>query len=184
MKIPRIAYAAYGFALLVIVLDQLTKAWVLSGLNMLNASGSMLDRELWGYRIEVLGSIFNLTFVENDGVSFGLFGGRRGVAGSSASSRSRSPGPARLVGAEGRPAACSSPPSAWSSAAPSAMSSTRIRFGLSSSTSLDFSGTGALPMGVQRRRQRHHHVGVILLILDSLLGPNARPRLASPAEKS
>ena len=30
MKIPRIAFAAYGFALLIIVLDQLTKAWILS----------------------------------------------------------------------------------------------------------------------------------------------------------
>ena len=34
MKIPRIAYAAYGFALLVIVLDQLTKAWMMDGLEL------------------------------------------------------------------------------------------------------------------------------------------------------
>ena len=63
MKIPRIAYAAYGFALLVIVLDQLTKAWMMDGLEL---------RE-WG-RIEVWPPIFNLTWVENRGVSFGLFG--------------------------------------------------------------------------------------------------------------
>jgi signal peptidase II len=63
MKIPRIAYAAYGFALLVIVLDQLTKAWMMDGLEL---------RE-WG-RIEVWAPIFNLTWVENRGVSFGLFG--------------------------------------------------------------------------------------------------------------
>jgi signal peptidase II len=46
---------------------------------MLDASGALLDRELWGYRsIEVLGSIFRITFVANDGVSFGLFGGGAG----------------------------------------------------------------------------------------------------------
>ena len=63
MKIPRIAYAAYGFALLVIVLDQLTKVWVMDGLDL---------RE-WR-QIEVWSPIFNLTWVENRGVSFGLFG--------------------------------------------------------------------------------------------------------------
>lgn len=63
MKIPRIAYAAYGFALVVIVLDQLTKVWIMSGLDL---------REMG--RIEVWSPIFNLTWVENRGVSFGLFG--------------------------------------------------------------------------------------------------------------
>ena len=50
MKIPRITYAAFGFALVVIVLYQLTKAWVLSGLHMLDDGGVLLDRELWCYR--------------------------------------------------------------------------------------------------------------------------------------
>jgi len=63
MKIPRIAYAAYGFALIVIVLDQLTKAWVMSGLDL---------REMG--QILVLPPLLNLTWVENRGVSFGLFG--------------------------------------------------------------------------------------------------------------
>lgn len=63
MKIPRIAYAAFGFALLVIILDQLTKAWIMSGLDL---------REM--RQIEVLPPLFNLTWVENRGVSFGLFG--------------------------------------------------------------------------------------------------------------
>lgn len=63
MKIPRIAYAAYGFALVVIVIDQLTKIWMMEGLDL---------RE-WG-RIEVWPPLFNLTWVENRGVSFGLFG--------------------------------------------------------------------------------------------------------------
>lgn len=63
MKIPRIAYAAYGFALIVIVLDQLTKAWIMGGLDL---------REMG--HIQVLPPLFNLTWVENRGVSFGLFG--------------------------------------------------------------------------------------------------------------
>ena len=63
MKIPRISYAAYGFAIAVLVLDQLTKAWIISGLDL---------RELG--HIKVLPPLFNLTWVENRGVSFGLFG--------------------------------------------------------------------------------------------------------------
>ena len=63
MKIPRIAYAAYGFALIVIVLDQLTKAWVMGGLDL---------REMG--HIPVWSPLFSLTWVENRGVSFGLFG--------------------------------------------------------------------------------------------------------------
>jgi signal peptidase II len=63
MKIPRIAYAAYGFALIIIVLDQLTKAWIMGGLDL---------REMG--HIQVLPPLFNLTWVENRGVSFGLFG--------------------------------------------------------------------------------------------------------------
>ena len=34
MKISRLAYAAYAFAVVVIVLDQLTKAWIISGLSL------------------------------------------------------------------------------------------------------------------------------------------------------
>ena len=34
ISIPRIAWAAYGFALLIIVLDQLTKAWVLGSADV------------------------------------------------------------------------------------------------------------------------------------------------------
>lgn len=63
MKIPRIAYAAFGLALLVIVLDQATKAWMISGLELMETG-----------HIQVLPPLFNLTWVENRGVSFGLFG--------------------------------------------------------------------------------------------------------------
>ena len=64
MKIPRITWAAYGFALVVIVLDQLTKYWMLDGLHL---------REFG--RVEILPGILNFSYVENTGVSFGLFGG-------------------------------------------------------------------------------------------------------------
>ena len=63
MKISRLAVTAFVFAFIVVVLDQLTKAWVLSGLDL---------REIG--RVEVWPPIFNLTWVENRGVSFGLFG--------------------------------------------------------------------------------------------------------------
>jgi len=64
MKIPRIAWAAYGFALVVVVLDQLSKAWILTGLSL---------REVG--RVLIADPILNFTYVENSGVSFGLFGG-------------------------------------------------------------------------------------------------------------
>ena len=64
MKISRLAYAAYAFALVVIVLDQLTKAWIISGLSLQEVG-----------RIPVLPPILNFSWVENTGVSFGLFGG-------------------------------------------------------------------------------------------------------------
>ena len=63
MKISRLAVTAFVFAFIVVILDQLTKAWVLSGLDL---------REIG--RVEVWPPIFNLTWVENRGVSFGLFG--------------------------------------------------------------------------------------------------------------
>ena len=67
MKIPRIAWAAYGFALVVIVLDQLTKFWILEGLDL---------REV--RQVLIAPPILNFSYVENDGVSFGLFGGGSG----------------------------------------------------------------------------------------------------------
>lgn len=59
----RLALGAYGVAAAIIVLDQLSKAWILYGLHL---------REVG--RIE-LSPIFDLSFVLNTGVSFGLFSG-------------------------------------------------------------------------------------------------------------
>lgn len=63
MKITRLAVTAYVFALLIIVLDQLTKAW-------------MIDADLRELgQIPVWPGVFNFSWVENSGVSFGLFSG-------------------------------------------------------------------------------------------------------------
>ena len=71
MKITRIALTAYVFALLIIVLDQLSKAWVL-GL----ADASSIHQIPMGYVFaEILPPYLRFTFVQNTGVSFGLFGG-------------------------------------------------------------------------------------------------------------
>ncbi len=76
MKIPRIAYAAYGIALVVILFDQLTKASVLDAMQMLTAGGQLIDREMWSFQsIPLIPPMLRLTFVLNDGVSFGLLGG-------------------------------------------------------------------------------------------------------------
>lgn len=168
MKIPRIAYAAYGFAILVILIDQLTKAWVLSGLDL---------REIRS--VEVWSPIFNLTWVENRGVSFGLFGD----------------GSARWVlslfsvlvaGALGW----------WALKADRRLLITaiglimggaignvidRIRFGFVVDF-LDFSGTGFFPW-VFNVADSAITIGVVLLILDSILSERA-VKVGLAAEKS
>ena len=66
IKPNRLAIGAYAIAAAVIVVDQITKAWILYGLHL---------RELG--RIEI-SPIFDLSYVLNTGVSFGLFGGGAG----------------------------------------------------------------------------------------------------------
>ncbi len=180
MKIPRIAYAAYGFALLVVVLDQLTKAWVLSSLNMLDAGGAMLDRELWGYRsIAVMGDIFKITFVANDGVSFGLFGGGAGRWVLSVFSI----GVAGLLGWWALKADRRLLITAIGLVIGGAVGNVidRIRFGFVVDF-LDFSGTGVFPW-VFNIADSAITVGVVLLILDSLLSDRAA-KVGLAAEKS
>lgn len=63
MKLTRLAVTAYAFALIVIALDQLTKAWMI-GMDL---------REVG--QIAVWPGVFSFSWVENTGVSFGLFGG-------------------------------------------------------------------------------------------------------------
>ncbi len=169
MKIPRIAYAAYGFALLVILIDQLTKAWIISGIDL---------REVG--RVFVWHPIFNFTWVENRGVSFGLFGD----------------GSARwflslfsIVVAAGL--------GYWATKADRRLLITaiglimggaignvidRVRFGFVVDF-LDFSGTGFFPW-VFNVADSAITIGVILLIVDSLLSERAAAKVGVAAEKS
>ncbi|HYC67602.1 signal peptidase II [Brevundimonas sp.] len=168
MKIPRIALAAYGIAIFVIVFDQLTKAWVLSGLDL---------RELG--RVPVLPPIFNLTWVENRGVSFGLFGDGSARWMLSAFSLA-------VAGVLGwwalkadRRLLISSVGLIMGGAIGNVID--RIRFGFVVDF-LDFSGTGFFPW-VFNVADSAITVGVILLILDSLLSERAA-KVGVAAEKS
>jgi len=168
MKIPRIALAAYGFALLIIVVDQLTKAWILSGLDL---------REV--RHVLVWPPIFNFTWVENRGVSFGLFGDGSarwmlsvfsivvaGILGWWALKADRR----LLVSAIGL---------IMGGAIGNVID--RIRFGFVVDF-LDFSGTGFFPW-VFNVADSAITVGVILLILDSVLSERAA-KVGVAAEKS
>ena len=168
MKIPRIAYAAYGFAILVIVIDQLTKAWVMSGLDL----REVLQHPVWP-------PIFNFTWVENRGVSFGLFGDGSarwllslfsvvvaGILGWWALKADRR----LLVTAIGL---------VMGGAIGNVID--RIRFGFVVDF-LDFSGTGFFPW-VFNVADSAITVGVVLLILDSLLSERAA-KVGVAAEKS
>ncbi len=168
MKIPRIALAAYGFALLIIIVDQLTKAWVMQG----------LDLRMVG-RVEVWPPIFNLTWVENRGVSFGLFGDGSArwmlsvfsvvVAGVLAWWALRAER-RLLITAIGL---------IMGGAIGNVID--RIRFGWVVDF-LDFSGTGVFPW-VFNVADSAITVGVVLLILDSILSERAA-KVGVAAEKS
>ena len=168
MKISRLAVTAFVFAFIVVVLDQLTKAWVLSGLDL---------REIG--RGEVWPPIFNLTWVENRGVSFGLFGDGSarwmlslfsiivaGVLGWWALQADRR----LLITAIGL---------VMGGAIGNVID--RIRFGFVVDF-LDFSGTRVFPW-VFNVADSAITIGVILLILDSLLSERAA-KVGLAAEKS
>ena len=168
MKIPRIALAAYGFALLIIVIDQLTKAWIISGLDLRDVG-----------RVSVWPPIFNFTWVENRGVSFGLFGDGSarwmlsafsvvvaGILGWWALKADRR----LLVSAIGL---------IMGGAIGNVID--RIRFGFVVDF-LDFSGTGFFPW-VFNVADSAITIGVILLVLDSVLSERAA-KVGVAAEKS
>ena len=168
MKIPRIALAAYGFAILIIVVDQLTKAWVMSSLDL---------REVG--QVAVWPPIFNFSWVENRGVSFGLFGDGSarwmlsafsvvvaGILGWWALKADRR----LLVSAIGL---------IMGGAIGNVID--RIRFGFVVDF-LDFSGTGVFPW-VFNVADSAITIGVILLVLDSVLSERAA-KVGVAAEKS
>ncbi|HVL40987.1 MAG TPA: signal peptidase II [Brevundimonas sp.] len=168
MKISRLAVTAFVFALIVVVLDQLTKAWVVSGLDL---------REMG--RVNVLPPILNFTWVENRGVSFGLFGDGSarwmlslfsvivaGILGWWALRADRR----LLITAIGL---------VMGGAIGNVID--RIRFGFVVDF-IDFSGTRVFPW-VFNVADSAITIGVILLILDSLLSERAA-KVGLAAEKS
>ena len=169
MKISRIAYAAYGFALLIIVLDQLSKAYILDGLSL---------REVG--RVAVFPPVFNVSYVENTGVSFGLFGGGSArwllsvfsvvVAGALAWWATKADR-RLLIAAIGL---------VIGGAIGNAID--RIRFGYVVDF-LDFSGTGVFPW-VFNIADSAITVGVLLLILDSVLSERRPAQVGVANEKS
>jgi len=175
MKISRLALGAYGIALAVIILDQLTKAWVLGAIGAEHIS---YIRD--GYPIaKVFPPYFNLTYVLNTGVSFGLFGGGAGrwilsvfsvvVAGLLVWWATRA-NRRLLVAAIGL---------VMGGAVGNVID--RIRFG-GVVDFLDFSGTGLFPW-IFNVADSGITVGVVLLILDSFLSER-RPTVGAAHEKS
>ncbi|CAN5294621.1 signal peptidase II [soil metagenome] len=169
LHIPRIAWAAYAFAVAIVVLDQATKAYVLSALSL---------RE-WGH-VVVAPPLFNISYVENTGVSFGLFGGGSArwilslfsvvVAGALAwwatTTHRR-----LLITAIGL---------VIGGALGNAID--RIRFGYVVDF-LDFSGTGVFPW-VFNVADSAITIGVVLLILDSVLSERKTAQVGVANEKS
>lgn len=180
MKIPRIAYAAYGFALVIIVLDQLSKGWVLDAMSMLTADGALIDREMWSlHSIPVMEPILRFSFVLNDGVSFGLFGGGAGRWALSVFS-----------------IAVAVFLAVWATRTDQRMLVTaigfimggalgnvidRIRFG-GVVDFIDFSGTGVFPW-IFNVADAAINIGVLLLIIDTLMSERAA-KVGAANEKS
>lgn len=169
MKIPRIAYAAYGFALLVIVIDQLTKAWIISGIDL---------REVG--RVFVADPIFNFTWVENRGVSFGLFGDGSARWFLSLFSIVVAAGLGYWAMKADRRLLISAIGLIMGGAIGNVID--RVRFGFVVDF-LDFSGTGFFPW-VFNVADSAITIGVILLIVDSLLSERAAAKVGVAAEKS
>lgn len=71
IEMTRIAWAAFGFALVIIVVDQLTKAMILGAADV--PDPRLIPN---GYVFaEVIPGLLRFSMVRNTGVSFGLFGG-------------------------------------------------------------------------------------------------------------
>lgn len=175
MNIPRIAWAAYGMAAVIIVLDQLTKAWVLSAIGA-ESVAHIPD----GYPIaEVLPPVFNLTYVLNTGVSFGLFGGGAARWGLAVFSIVVS----GLLGWWALRADRRLLIAAIGLIMGGALGNVidRIRFG-GVVDFLDFSGTGLFPW-IFNIADSAISVGIVLLILDSFLSER-RAKVGAAPEKS
>ena len=168
MKITRLAVTAYVFALLIIVLDQLTKAWIISGLSLQEVR-----------QIPVWAPIFHLSWVENTGVSFGLFGGGEARWGLAIFSIVVSAGLAWWATQSNRRLLITAIGFVMGGALGNVID--RIRFGYVVDF-IDFSGTGVFPW-VFNVADSAITIGVVLLIIDSLVSDKPVKVGAAP-EKS
>lgn len=168
MKISRLAYAAYAFAVVVIVLDQLTKAWIISGLSLQEVG-----------RIPILPPVLNFSWVENTGVSFGLFGGGEARWVLTIFSIVVSAGLAWWALKADRRLLVAAIGLVMGGALGNVID--RVRFGYVVDF-IDFSGTGIFPW-VFNVADSAITVGVVLLILDSLKSDRPAQVGAAP-EKS
>jgi len=168
MKIPRIAYAAYGFAVLIVILDQLTKAWMIDGLSLHEVG-----------RVFVLPPILNFSWVENTGVSFGLFGGGGARWGLSIFSLIVTAGLGWWALKADRRLLIAAIGLVMGGAVGNVID--RVRFGYVVDF-IDFSGTGVFPW-VFNVADSAITIGVVLLILDSLISDRPAAVGAAP-EKS
>lgn len=175
-SIPRIAWAAYGFALTIIVLDQLTKA----GVTGLAPFPSVSDIPV-GYRFAtVIPGLFDLTMVQNKGVSFGLFGSGSARWFLSLFSVVVAGGLAWWATRVDRRLLITAVGLIIGGAVGNVID--RIRFGYVVDF-LDFSGTGVFPW-VFNVADSAITVGVVLLILDSLLTERRAAKVGAAYEKS
>lgn len=168
MKIPRIALAAYGMAVVVVLLDQITKAWIISGLQLQEIG-----------RVPVMPPILNFSWVENTGVSFGLFSGGEARWGLSVFSIIVSIALGWWALKSQRRLLISAIGLVMGGAIGNAID--RVRFGYVVDF-IDFSGTGVFPW-VFNVADSAITIGVVLLILDTLLSERAA-KVGPAAEKS
>ena len=167
--IPRIAWAAYGFALAIVVLDQLSKAYILDGLEL---------REVG--RVFIFPPIFNVSYVEKTGVNFGLFGGGSARWMLSVFSIVVAGGLAWWATQADRRLLTTAIGFVIGGALGNAID--RIRFGYVVDF-LDFSGTGVFPW-VFNIADSAITIGVVLLILDSVLSDRRAAQVGVVHEKS
>lgn len=168
MKIPRIALAAYGMAVVVVLLDQISKAWIISGLQLQEIG-----------RVPVIRPILNFSWVENTGVSFGLFSGGEARWGLSVFSIIVSIALGWWALQSQRRLLISAIGLVMGGAIGNAID--RVRFGYVVDF-IDFSGTGVFPW-VFNVADSAITIGVVLLILDTLLSERAA-KVGPAAEKS
>jgi signal peptidase II len=172
-NIPRIAWAAYGFALAIIVLDQLTKIWFLGATGEAQALG-LADP------VVVVPGLLKFSFVKNQGVSFGLFGGGEARWLLSVFSIAVAAGLAWWATTANRRLLITAIGFVIGGALGNAID--RVRFGYVVDF-LDFSSTGLFPW-VFNVADSAITVGVVLLIADSILSERKPVTVGAAHEKA